>query len=247
MLHRVGRVPKTGAMEQTFSDYVIYADESGDHSLTKIDPIYPVFVLCLCVFRKRDYVQRIVPAVQQFKFDWFGHDAVVLHERDIRKQLPPFQILSDQTTRSKFMDELNDLLASCKTSIATCVIDKRRLKHESLFQDNPYAIALQVCLETVFVHLKGKRTGEQLTHFIFERRGDKEDKELELEFRRIVDGRNRLQTKISNFDIKMVDKRANSSGLQIADLTARPIGLHVLRPSQPNRAFEIISKKLILD
>jgi hypothetical protein len=36
-------------MDWEFSDYVIYADESGDHSLTKIDPIYPVFVLCLCL------------------------------------------------------------------------------------------------------------------------------------------------------------------------------------------------------
>jgi hypothetical protein len=127
------------------------------------------------------------------------------------------------------------------------VIDKQRLKQNYLFQDNPYAIALQVCLEKVSVFLERKAASAQFTHFIFERRGEKEDKELELEFRRFTDGRNRFKRKFSEFEIRMVDKRANSSGLQIADLTARPIGLYVLRPSQANRAFEIVSRKLIGD
>ena len=34
-----------------------------------------------------------------------------------------------------------------------------------------------------------------------------------------------------------------SSGLQLADLVARPIGLHVLRPDQTNRAFEVLKHK----
>jgi hypothetical protein len=29
----------------------------------------------------------------------------------------------------------------------------------------------------------------------------------------------------------------------LADLTARPIALHCLRPDQPNRAFEVIERK----
>lgn len=42
----------------------------------------------------------------------------------------------------------------------------------------------------------------------------------------------------------MADKKTNSCGLQFADLTARPIGLSVLRPNQPNRAFDILQNKL---
>ena len=41
-----------------------------------------------------------------------------------------------------------------------------------------------------------------------------------------------------------VKKAANSSGLQLADLTARPIALNMLRPTQQNRAFKIIQTKL---
>ena len=35
----------------------------------------------------------------------------------------------------------------------------------------------------------------------------------------------------------------NSNGLQLAGLTARPIGLFVMRPDQQNRTYEILKKK----
>ena len=44
-------------------------------------------------------------------------------------------------------------------------------------------------------------------------------------------------------ELVFADKKANSSGLQLADLTARPIGRHVLNPEQRNRAWEIIEQK----
>ncbi|MEX5323322.1 DUF3800 domain-containing protein, partial [Pseudomonas shirazica] len=62
-----------------FSDYIVYVDESGDHGLQKINPEYPVFVLAFCIFRKDVYVQSVVPAVQKLKFDFWGHDGIVLH------------------------------------------------------------------------------------------------------------------------------------------------------------------------
>lgn len=40
-----------------------------------------------------------------------------------------------------------------------------------------------------------------------------------------------------------MQKQANHCGLQIADLIARPIGTHVLRTEQPNRAYDIIEAK----
>lgn len=40
------------------------------------------------------------------------------------------------------------------------------------------------------------------------------------------------------------DKKSNSCGLQLADLTARPIGIHYLRPEQDNAAYEIIKLKI---
>jgi len=56
------------------SDYIVCVDESGDHSLTSIDPDYPSFVLSFCIFRKVEYAQAVTPAIRQLKFATFGHD-----------------------------------------------------------------------------------------------------------------------------------------------------------------------------
>jgi len=39
-------------MSAAYSDFIVYADESGDHGLGRVDPGYPLFVLACCVFRK---------------------------------------------------------------------------------------------------------------------------------------------------------------------------------------------------
>ena len=36
-----------------FSKYIVYVDESGDHSLQSIDDNYPLFVLAFCNFTMR--------------------------------------------------------------------------------------------------------------------------------------------------------------------------------------------------
>ena len=41
----------------------------------------------------------------------------------------------------------------------------------------------------------------------------------------------------------MADKKSISTGLQLADLVARPVGIHVLRPGQANRAYDIVAAK----
>ena len=61
-------------------------------------------------------------------------------------------------------------------------------------------------------------------------------------FRRVCDGNNRWG-KLPTFSVEFVDKKANLPGLQIADLVSTPIGRHVHRPDQENRAFEMIEKK----
>lgn len=85
-----------------------------------------------------------------------------------------------------------------------------------------------------------------MTYLVCEARGPKEDAELELEFRRIRDGANYFHKPLP-FDLIMADKKTNSEGLQLADLTARPIGLTVLRPEQNNRAASVLEGKFYRD
>ncbi|MFO0802264.1 MAG: DUF3800 domain-containing protein [Gemmataceae bacterium] len=222
-----------------FSDFIVYADESGDHSLTTVNREFPLFVLTFCIFQKDDYVTRVVPALQRLKFKAFGHDMIVLHEREIRKAEGPFTFLIDATRRGTFMTGLNDCADAAPMAIIAVVVRKDVLRKKRDDIDNVYHFALQSGLE----RLDGLLNTEELTHIVFEARGKKEDAELELEFRRICDGANHAGKRL-HFDIIIADKQINSTGLQLADLTARPIGRYVLNPNQPNRAFEIIRKKL---
>lgn len=237
--------PAVGEPEVTpagkFSNFVVYVDESGDHGMEMVDGNYPVFVLAFCVFHKRHYSEKVVPALQKFKFNHFGHDLAVLHEHEIRKEKGDFKF---QTRRQKqdFLLELTSIIEVSNFILISCVIDKAQLRSKPGVPPNPYHLALGFCLETLYELLQEKNQDDKLTHVVVECRGKKEDNELELEFRRICDGANRWGSPLP-FDVKFADKKVNLAGLQLADLVARPIGLSVLRPEQENRAFDMLKRK----
>ena len=228
-----------------YSDYVIFVDESGDHSLESIDPEYPVFVLDFCIFRKEHYATAIVPRVQEFKFRHFGHDLVVLHEHDIRQQKPPFVFLKSQGKREAFMEELTRLVDNAEFTIVASVIDKKRHVESYPHSYDPYHVALLFYMERARNFLIEQEHHENITHIVVESRGKREDGELELEFRRIRDAHGPMADRLMpNFEIVFANKRINSAGLQLADLTARPIGRRVL-DQQSTRPWEVIEKKLL--
>ncbi len=226
----------------SFGQLIVYVDESGDHSLQSIDVQYPVFVLAFCVFHKRYYSETIVPALEKFKFSHFGHDQVVLHENEIRKEKGVFNIFRTRQEKSEFLGELTSIIDASQFTVIGCAIDKRALGGCVGNSANPYHIALDSCIDSLCALLKGYGQFDKTTHVVVERRGRREDRDLELEFRRICDGNNRLGLPLP-LEVIFSDKKAMSSGLQLADLVARPIGMKFLRPEQANRAFEVLKKK----
>lgn len=221
-----------------YSDYIVYIDESGDHDLTSIKGDYPVFVLAFCIFPKEAYAAVACPALQRLKFKYYGHDTVVFHERDIRKADGPFKQLFDRKVRDAFMADLSSLIEQAPFTIVAVAIHKERHIQQYARPEHPYNLALKFGLERVQKYMLGNGQKGKATHFIFEKRGRREDDELELEFRRI-DSAMKL-----GFSCEFADKRSNACGLQIADLVARPIGQHVLRPDQPNRTWSILEPKI---
>lgn len=226
-----------------FSDYIIYVDESGDHNLKSIDPNYPIFALAFCIFEIKGYIENVVPKIQKLKFDWFGHDAIILHEREIKKGYPPFDRLGAKTGHEAFLKQLSDVLDSADFTVVSAVIHKE--KHKNRYSDpaDPYKLALMFCLERTCRYLNSKNQQEKTTQIVFEKRGRKEDLDLELEFRRICDGAS-YEGKIDCLEMLFADKKINSTGLQLADLVAKPLGMKVFKPEQSNRAFNIIENKL---
>ena len=233
-----------------FSDFIVFADESGDHGLTKIDPDYPVFALSFCVVSKAAYVSSVVPAIQELKFRYWGHDAVILHEHEIRKSKGDFAfLLTDRDEREGVYNELHQIMVDAPITIIGSVIDKLRLARKYDHPWNPYQLALHFCLERLLIFLRERGQAGKRVHVIFECRGKNEDDELELTFRRIVDGANawgwvKRDFLMIEFEPKFAKKSVNSTGLQLADLTARPLGLKVMRPEQLNRTYAVIETKL---
>ncbi|WP_076418070.1 DUF3800 domain-containing protein [Colwellia sp. UCD-KL20] len=226
----------------SFSDFVVYVDEAGDHSLASIDADFPVFVLAFCIFEKQQYIKQTTPAVQKFKFNYFGHDMTILHEREIRKSIAPFNILQNRNIRQNFINDLSQIMADAPFTLVASCISKHSFVSRRGNNENPYHVAMQFGLERVFYFLQEKKQVNKKTHIVFERRGKKEDNELELEFRRLLDQSN-INGMAESLDIIFADKKVNSTGLQLADMVARPIGRHIMEPTQVNRAFEIIEKK----
>jgi hypothetical protein len=222
-------------------DYLVFVDESGDHGLERIDPQYPVFVLAFCIIAKQVYSRVLLPAVTEFKFKHFGHDQIVFHERDIRKDLGDFSILREKHRKAAFLEELGTLIDATAMVVIASAIRKDQLVDRYSRPNNPYVIALEFGLERVARWLE--RRQQEKTMVILECRGKREDDELELEFRRVCAGGN-YRNEVFPMEPRFVPKAANVPGLQMADLIARPIGRHILDPQQPNRAFDVIRKKL---
>ena len=224
------------------SDYIVYVDESGDHGLVSIDRTYPLFVLAFCIFHKRTYIETVVPALQRFKFKHFGHDMVVLHEHEIRKAEGAFKFLFNKDRRNEFMADLSAIIEAAEFTLIASVIHKDQLKGRVDDATNLYHVALRLGLEAVHQFLVAQEQQDRTTYVVCEARGHKEDKDLELEFRRVCDGQNSLKAQLP-LSIIFANKQCNSSGLQLADLVARPVGRKTLQPDQPNRAYDILAEK----
>lgn len=228
-----------------FSDYVIFVDESGDHGLESINQDYPLFCLSFCIFEKNVYAEQVTPALRSLKLATFGHDLVILHEHDIRKKTGAFSLLSKEP-RERFLEALTQVIDQVTFTLIAVVIDKQRLKNQYANPPHPYHLAMGFGLERAYRFLRSQGQEARITHIVFEARGKNEDAALELEFRRVRDGDNYFGTRLP-FEIIIADKRTNSEGLQLADMTARPIALSVLRPDQSNRAAEVLEKKFYRD
>jgi Protein of unknown function (DUF3800) len=234
-----------GALSE-FSDYIVFVDESGSPTLSPIDPNHPVFVLVFCVIKKSVYCDVIQPAIKRLKFEFFGHDMTVLHSADIRKRRGEFNILMNQKKREAFLERLDGIIISSDVNITASVIDKTALVDEGLGHKNPYHIGMDMCLLRLDRYLRDNHQDGKLTHIIAEARGKAEDKDLMAAFEHSVSEFSKLMPKFGSmkFKLQFAEKKINSAGLQLADLFGHPIGRHVINPSQPNHAFDIVKDKI---
>lgn len=223
--------------------FVAFIDESGDHGLSNIDPQFPCFVLSLCLCRSSEYVAQVVPAFIDFKLQHFRHEAVVLHSHSIRKANGDFAFLTDPARRAQFLGDLDRLIASVPFLTIASAIDKRCLNSAYSQPASPYDLALEFCLERLYLDMNQRGLARERLYVLVECRGAKEDIQLEAVFRRICAGNNACGTPFP-FEPVFCSKKLSSAGLQLADLVAYPVARHVINPNQPSAAWPTVEAKL---
>lgn len=223
----------------------MFLDESGDHSLDKIDKSYPMFVLAGCVFDLDYYIKIAEPLVNKLKLKYFKRTDIILRSYDIRKQKNDFSILVDYKTRIKFIADLNQLISGLDLTIIAAGINKLDLKNQYSTPLNPYNLCFEFILERSVMYLG--RTGNQI-FFRAESRESHNDRDLARVYEDFRKSGNGSFIKADEAQRKLVDlsfnqKIQNIAGHQISDLIAYPIGRWILDKGKENKPFEIIEGK----
>ena len=230
-------------------DYIVFLDEAGDHSLELIDKDFPVFALAMFVCDTKYYNYTILPEIAQLKTDYFGHEGVILHSRDIRKAQNYFGFLTDLNKREIFIKRINALMESLDYKLIVSVIKKQMHKEKyGLVASHPYDLAMKFCLERLLPLLEEVQQKE--IYLIAESRGKREDHNLELSFLKIISqGTEYIDSKRFkqiDFNLKFVSKKMNITGTQLADLVAYPVARHALNPNKINLSYNVISEKFYI-
>lgn len=230
-----------------YSDYVIFSDESGNPNPVKPDPNYPVFVRSFCIFRRDHYRNDVAPAFAKLKLTHLGTQSVILHEREIRLAEPPFDFQGNQQKRDDFMRALAQAITAADFTIIAATIDTRL---ESPIPNQPSAfdrLAFGRCLPRLRDFLNGHDQAGLTAPIWLEAQGKGQDDALRNELWNIQTQWHKQRWTSPSFQVNFDSKQNNTVGVQIADLTARPIGIHVLKPDQPNRAWDTLEPKLYRD
>ena len=224
------------------SRFIAFIDECGDHSLEKIDRDFPLFLLASIVVERSVYIDQIIPAMGALKMQYWNHEGVNLHSREIRKALGPFSFMQVPDIRLRFLEQLTTLMADLPFMLFVAGIRKDCHVHKyGKDATNPYSLALEFALEQIVNFLD--KMGEMELPCVVEGRGRKEDEQLQRVFHKLMtpDTGEHPRSLFSNLSCSLVfrSKRDNIAGIQLADLCAHPCARHILRPEQVNRAYDI--------
>ena len=227
--------------------YFLFLDESGDHGLAKFDPDFPVFLLCGVLVRADEY-ENIRQNINKLKHSIWGNKEVIFHSRDIRKCEKEFQKLFDLEIKKTFYEELNNIVATSNYNIIASAIQKEKFVQKfSMLEDDIYEIALSFVVEQAIVALQKINPQSELA-IVIERRGKKEDKQLDDHFQKIQGAGTGIlsseEVKLFNLSFTFRNKKENINGLQLADLVAYPIARSIIEPNRANPAFDVLENKI---
>jgi hypothetical protein len=254
LMERIGgrifpRKRPTGRHPSAADSCLVFLDECGSHTLGATDA-FPVFGLVGVVVREADWPDLDLKW-REWKETNLGSKDEIVHEPDVRHGDWPF----GGPGRATVLSNLRVVLAELDYSVVAIAI--RRSEYAALVGSGPldeslpahvYLMSLDFLFERVVMVLDSTFNGGR-ARVVAESRGPKEDALLQYEFARLhLHGtsyispawfRQQLHPGIT-FESK---GGKHSTGLQLADLVARPCAEKVANPSStPDRWPEVRTK-----
>ena len=225
----------------------LFLDESGDHSLSAIDPQYPVFVLGGAIVDSEYAATEMDAAVRRLKLEVFGRDDFTLHTADVVRQRGAFSSLIDPQLRQLFHSRLNALMQRLDCTVVACAIRKdAHLAAYGAAALDPYALSLNVLVERFcFALADARETRPGL--IVAERRDKALDSALLASWRHLREqGTAYLRPaaiRERTTRLQLESKGAGIAGLELADLVVSPIGRFVAG-KPPREDWAIVESKL---
>lgn len=237
MSEMVNKIQKDSRPSSFESRFRLYVDESGDH-VYKQTEINSHRYLCLlgCWFKNPDYLE-FHNDLENFKRHYFHHhpdNPVILHREDMINCRGVFKILQEEKVRESVNNDLLSLIQSASFRVVAVLLDKAALRNSfGESASHPYHLGLGFLLQRYAGYLNHiNRIGDVMA----ETRGKKEDGLLQLSYSRVyqhgvwgVTSAGFFQSALSSNSIKLQNKRANISGLQLSDILAHPTKIWALK------------------
>jgi hypothetical protein len=228
---------------------VLFIDETGDHSLSKIDKSYPIFVLSGIIVDENYHDGDLTKMLNDFKQKHFGTSDVILHSQEMthpqNAKSREYIKFMDVAFRRKFYKDFEHLLLQLDISVVACVIMKNKhFANYGLEARDPYLLSFDNLLNRLVFDLDDNQRGK----IIAESRNSVLDNQLEIAYLGSrVEGTNKVQPaeiklKLDS-SISFRQKSDNIAGLQLADMVASPIARHYL--GKPERLGHQLSYKSV--
>lgn len=228
------------------STCTVYIDECGAHDLgAPMD--FPVFVLAAVILPDENRA-NVEAEWEGWKARALGAHDYPVHEPDVRRR-------KGRWGNQAAFDGLNEALAQLDFTAVVCVVHRSNYLadhgpgplDESL-PSHVYLMTLDFIFERLALALDTQFGGAR-ARVVAESRGPKEDALLQYEFARLhLDGTSYIPDSWFRQQfhpgIDFQGKETNCTGLQLADLVARPCGAKVIDPTSTPDRWEAIKSKL---
>jgi len=224
---------------------VLYIDETGDHSLSKIDKSYPIFVLSGVIVDEDYHDGQLTEQLNAFKERHFETKNIVLHSKEMthpqsaRNKL--YMKFMNKDFRKAFYKDFEIFLRRSNVSIVACVIMKNKhFANYGLEAKDPYLLSFDNLVNRLVFDLNDEQRGR----IVAESRNSVLDNQLEIAYLTArVEGTNKVQPAELKLKLESAiqfrQKSDNIAGLQIADMVASPVARHFL--NKPERSGHQLS------